>query len=91
MAEYIEREAIKGKAIFLHGFGRIKYIPLKAINEAPAADVDPVRHGMWLLKHIGAGHMWECSYCHKQPCIYITNETAYCPNCGAKMDEDVET
>lgn len=56
------------------------------ISSIPAADVAPVVHGKWLLKHIGAGHYWECSACHENPCIYVTNNTKFCPNCGAKMD-----
>lgn len=60
------------------------------INAKDDGRLAPVRHGQWLLKHIGAGHMWECSCCHKRPCIYITEDTAYCPNCGAKMDGEVE-
>lgn len=51
-----------------------------------AADVAPVRHGGWLLRHVGHGHYWECSVCHKNPCIYVTKDTNFCPNCGAKMD-----
>ena len=56
------------------------------ILEAPTADVAEVRHGEWLLKHVGHGHYWECSVCHTNPCIYVTKDTKYCPNCGAKMD-----
>ena len=52
---------------------------------APAADVAPVVHGEWILKHIGHGHYWECSVCRTNPCIYVTENTKYCPNCGAKM------
>lgn len=52
-----------------------------------AADVAPVVHGEWLLKHIGVGHYWDCSVCHTNPCIYVTQDTKFCPNCGAKMDE----
>ena len=47
-----------------------------------------VKHGDWILKHIGAGHYWECSVCLISPCIYVTKDTKYCPNCGAKMDGD---
>lgn len=54
------------------------------------ADVSPVLHGYWILKHIGAWHTWECSLCHKQPCVYITKDTNYCPHCGAKMDLNEE-
>ena len=53
---------------------------------APAADVAPVVHGEWLLRREGVGHYWECSVCHKNPCIYVTKDTKYCPNCGAEMD-----
>ena len=47
----------------------------------------PVVHGQWILRHIGAGHYWECSVCHTNPCIYVTEHTKLCPNCGARMDE----
>lgn len=59
----------------------------EVINE-PDADVAPVVHGEWLLRHIGAGHYWECSVCHTNPCIYVTEHTKFCPNCGARMDGD---
>ena len=57
------------------------------LSEIPSVDVAPVRHGRWLLRHVGHGHYWECSVCHKNPCIYVTKDTNYCPNCGAKMEE----
>lgn len=58
---------------------------------APAADVAPVVYGKWELRHEGYGHYWECSVCHTNPCIYVTRNTKFCPNCGAKMDlEDDE-
>lgn len=63
---------------------------LCSIEHIPAADVAPVVHGEWLLRHEGYGHYWECSSCHKNPCIYVTKDTRYCPNCGAKMDGDAE-
>lgn len=59
---------------------------MEIVCDLPAADVEPVVHGEWLLKHIGAGHYWECSICHTNPCIYVTQHTKFCPNCGAKMD-----
>lgn len=59
------------------------------IENAPSADVAPVVHGTWLLRHIGHGHYRECSVCHATP-IYVTNNTNYCPNCGAKMDMEQE-
>lgn len=58
----------------------------EAIDSIPAADVAPVVYGEWLLRHEGYGHYWECSVCHTNPCIYVTEHTKFCPNCGAKMD-----
>lgn len=58
------------------------------------ADVEPVRHGRWLtweeqfpdsapkkLNNLGVF----CDKCHN----HADNRTDYCPNCGAKMDEEV--
>lgn len=58
----------------------------RALADMFPADVAPVVHGEWLLRHEGHGHYWECSVCRKNPCIYVTKDTSYCPNCGAKMD-----
>lgn len=100
MAEYINREAAIKKfkerctkcdarfedQLCLQCSGRSD---LEIVCDLPAADVEPVVHGEWLLKHIGAGHYWECSICHTNPCIYVTQHTKFCPNCGAKMDGGV--
>lgn len=66
-----------------------KAVPVEAIKTAPTIDAEPVRHGEWLLRHVGHGHYWECSACHTNPCIYVTSNTKFCPNCGAKMDLEV--
>jgi len=58
----------------------------KLIDEQPTIEAEPVKHGKWELKHIGVGHYWECSVCHTNPCIYVTKDTKFCPNCGARMD-----
>ena len=60
------------------------------VEDAPAADVAPVRRGEWLLRHVGHGHYWECSACHTNPCIYVTKDTKFCPNCGADMRGDTD-
>ena len=89
MAEYIEREKIFSIWRSMPDPASIATLST-AISLTPAADVAPVVHGEWELKHIGAGHYWECSVCHTNPCIYVTKDTQYCPNCGAKMDEEDE-
>ena len=102
MKEYIEREllliGVDGCISSLHAQAKGEPIQESAIKlveatrdyiaSLSAADVAPVVHGEWILKHIGAGHYWECSVCHKNPCIYVTPDTKFCPNCGAKMDGD---
>ena len=86
MSEYIKRE----DALNLVIEDSICPLPffwlIEAVSNLTAADVAEVQHGRWELRHVGAGHYWECSVCHKNPCIYVTKDTNYCPNCGAKMD-----
>lgn len=50
MAEYIEREAA---IIELYGMGVASGmdIALNRVKSVPAADVAPVRHGRWVMKH----------------------------------------
>lgn len=69
------------------------------IEEAPAVDVAPIVHGKWLEKfHIipmygdkqMRGSFKTCSICG----FILVGESYikmnYCPNCGAKMDEEVD-
>ncbi len=67
---------------YVHGYSAA----ISDIMDEPTEDIQEVNHGEWLLKHVGAGHYWECSVCHTNPCIYVTENTKYCPTCGAKMD-----
>ena len=96
MAEYIEREAIseeirkyyyKNPPNFSYGEGFDRGLDRaqRAILDAPAADVAPVRHGRWINSYINFyGHPCHCcSECGFKASYQDTN---YCPNCGAKMD-----
>lgn len=56
------------------------------IKSAPVVDGEKVKRAEWELRHVGHGHYWECSVCHTNPCIYVTKDTKFCPNCGARMD-----
>lgn len=90
MAEYIEREKVYD---MLNAFGGCGAIPDtwadgwdKAINTAidklnniPAADVRPERHGRW---EKFSENTWQCTECKK----LFSAEWWYCPHCGAKMD-----
>ena len=56
------------------------------------ADAKPVRHGKWRKTGFlnGKIDLWpptyECSECHY--ILFGSPRTNYCPNCGAKMDEE---
>ena len=78
MAEYIDREVALMK-LMQDGCSAKN---LQSISDMPAADVAPVRHGRW--KRYGK-NLGECSECGE--IVAIRNN--YCPNCGAKMDEDI--
>ena len=57
-------------------------------DEAPAADVAPVRHGRWeteiIIDAYGLKHAcYACSVCGV---ANDDDEFDFCPNCGAKMD-----
>ena len=56
-----------------------------------AADVEPVRHGHWIEKEkYTFGVMCDCSICDNR--ILDTGHSwNYCPNCGCRMDEEVDT
>lgn len=96
MDEYIEREAIseeirkyyyKNPPNFSYGEGFDRGLDRaqRAILDAPAADVAPVRHGKWLYgDYYDIGDVCsECDWDSK-----MTHPSyRYCPNCGAKMDE----
>ena len=53
------------------------------LNGVSTVDVEPVRHGHW----IDNGTFFTCSVC-KEEQYGVDTGRFYCPNCGAKMDED---
>ena len=63
---------------------------IEDIKNAPAADVQEVKHAHWEeAKRRGcvtyAKVYAECSYCHSEP-VLDGRDYEYCPHCGAKMD-----
>lgn len=83
MYEYIERKAIRDA---LYDADAITMSGVKILNQFPAADVVPVRHGRWI-----DGDPY-CPICRKDKFrgldadIWSDWQPDYCPNCGAKMD-----
>lgn len=77
----------------------MKLIPTEEYNarmviaNAPTVDAEPVRHGHW--NEAKDGTLW-CSVCistgpyDEDSWGYVINAPHYdyCPNCGAKMDEE---
>ena len=59
---------------------------VRRLLSIPAADVAPVVHGRWELRH----GSWYCSNCgrgYKIKCRVVRAcKHDYCPHCGAKMD-----
>lgn len=74
----------------------------KKIDDAPGVDAEPVRHGRWepvFRRNVFGEHYVEwhaCSICKELALSrcenYMDDEelSNYCPNCGAKMDAEVE-
>ena len=85
MSEYIERETLLTHAIALNNPYELgeNVVPVSDIEDAPAADVETVRHGDWIYKgkSVDGKKVYECSACHAN--IYATGP--YCKECGAKM------
>lgn len=57
-----------------------------AINEAPAVETEPVVHAHWeKFKNPSGTHGIRCSRCK----VVNGRKSSFCPECGAKMDEEV--
>lgn len=94
MAEYIERDAARtliknfGKGAIDGGRMELDAVDdiillASAVECLPAADVVPVVHGRW--RWAGEDRWndtYECLKCGK----LNMDDSAFCPNCGAKMD-----
>ena len=71
----------------------VSAVPEEVIRSLPPADVMEVRHGSWHKYSKGSGSYngviilsdaYQCTICKKSS----WNKSDYCPNCGAKMDEE---
>lgn len=82
MTEYVEREAAieAAKHAWAKGLEPSQYMEI-----IPAANVAPVVHGRWIMHDDEFGLTCECSACH----IETMGDGNYCPNCGAKMDGEL--
>ena len=101
MAEYIDRDyvlkllgvfndRVNGDYHFMNGIETAKEI----VEDAPSADVQPVKHGRWINICGDSESMRQCSECLQDfdyidgICYLVSGQRLplYCPNCGARMD-----
>lgn len=61
---------------------RVSAVKVDDLQNIPAEDAEPVRHGKWRI--IDRNHA-ECSECKLNRNIGTQSEWEYCPKCGAKM------
>lgn len=97
MSDYIKREdAYRRLTKYYHHTREIQHESLRiALNGIPSADVTPVRHGRWIRIDY---YRTICSVCEVDESDFIhgtedwfgCGESKFCPNCGAKMDEEEE-
>lgn len=100
MAEYIEREALLEKVRKLSNTysycGLASVHMIKAIEDAPTADVAEVKHGEWIYHEMvgsydGTLSGYSCSECSGfvDEEVFDSDEfhKSFCGCCGAKMDK----
>lgn len=58
------------------------------VDAQPTIEAEPVRHGRWMMYATPDDHnIWfACSLCNAAQ----NKESTYCPNCGARMDKEVQ-
>lgn len=91
IVDYVERnkimEALLDWAVCLNNPDTLsRSDALFIIDNIEAADVAPVVHGEWLCAEADDEQFFLCSVCNDKEYW----ESNYCPNCGAKMDEEQE-
>lgn len=96
MSEYISRVAVlehlnkcKEDPLFDADMARICFAISIFIENMPAANVQPVKHGYWVEEE---PRVLKCSVCGEYaPMNYLGQncvDSRYCPWCGAKMTKD---
>ena len=80
-----------GKGVLLELLNKYRNGILQLVNEQPTVDAVEVVHGK--MRHVFFSYQnnhYECTCCNA---TFLTNSAPYwnyCPNCGAKMDLEVD-
>ena len=83
MTRLIDADEIRWCDHFDSDGNKTKYKVAYSDEMPPTVDAEPVRHGKWIEYPIADG-MNQCSVCG----VLRFGESNYCPNCGARMDEE---
>ena len=95
MSRYIDADKLRKDVLDLpncyNGFSDTydKAMIIDLIDEQPTVDAKPVRHGHWIKANDPMSSPFDtmkrclCSECREWAAV-----TSYCPNCGAKMDDE---
>lgn len=92
MADLIDREELRD---MLYEADAVTMQGVKIINQFPAVDAVPVRHGRWIMgtgeNGLQTGHR-ECSRCGEivKYGYSLYGVHNFCNYCGAKMGEEVK-
>lgn len=100
MAEYICREAILDDIEKEIEAGNVALdedvwinkglrIAIRDIKDIKASDVQPIRHGRWIITDDVEHFIAVCSECGRAEDSRLIDNMPYC-HCGARMDGDAE-
>ena len=76
---------------------RLKKFCIDTVNNISAADVAPMVHGRWYMRggraccsNCNIKALWKSDWdgCKNHEREFVSAKSNYCPNCGAKMDEE---
>lgn len=95
MPKYIDADALLAQMKDRRFYVGRRSDPVCIIEDAPAADVEPVRHGWWIpgdrfvydghgetVRHPGGITCSQCRYSFAEKYLW---SRSYCPHCGAKI------
>ena len=89
---------LNGREFIIIGSGDNVCIDIADIENAPTIEAEPVKHGRWEERDrsgIAIRGFMVCSRCGVMMPVasvsrYCLSRLNFCPNCGAKMDEEDE-